>query len=199
VTGKNLTPCSEMKKEGTDVILIDFEPDKGNVIVCDCVGILKERHSDIEGKMAKQKLRTNWKKKSTKCRMVFRTEVELSSGKTEILQVVSEPISCTQLPGTPEILKMSLNTCDPRGGEELWMIGKNFMKDSVVTFQDPDRTWVRSVHPNKEFFNATHLIVTVPPYFDQRLSQPLKVRSQSSSNCVFALRTVCWRLGVHLN
>ena len=135
MTGKNLTPCSEIKKEGTDVILIDFEPDKGNVIVCDCVGILKERHSDIEGKMAKQKMRTNWKKKSTKCRMVFRTEVELSNGKTEILQVVSDPISCTQLPGTPEILKMSLTSCDPCGGEELWMIGKNFMKDSVVIFQ----------------------------------------------------------------
>ena len=135
VTGKNLTPCTEIKKEGTDVILIDFEPDKGNVIVCDCVGILKERHSDIEGKMVKQKMRTNWKKKSTKCRMVFRTEVELANGKTEILQVVSDPISCTQLPGTPEILKMSLSSCDPCGGEELWMIGKNFMKDSVVIFQ----------------------------------------------------------------
>ena len=135
VTGQNLTPCTEIKKEGTDVILIDFEPDKGNVIVCDCVGILKERHSDIEGKMVKQKMRTNWKKKSTKCRMVFRTEVELANGKTEILQVVSDPISCTQLPGTPEILKMSLSSCDPCGGEELWMIGKNFMKDSVVIFQ----------------------------------------------------------------
>ena len=99
MTGKNLTPCQEMKKEGTDVILIEFEPEKDNVIVCDCVGILKERHSDIESKMTKQKLRTNWKKKSTKCRMVFRTEIELSNGKTEILQAVSELISCTQLPG----------------------------------------------------------------------------------------------------
>ena len=70
---------------------------------------------------------------------------------------------------------MSLASCDPAGGEELWMIGKNFMKDSVVVFQDPDRTWVRSVHPNKEFFNATHLIVTVPQYFDLRITQPIKV------------------------
>ena len=100
MTGKNLTPCQEMKKEGADVILINFEAEKDNVIFCDCVGILKERHSDIEGKMTKQKLRTNWKKKSTKCRMVFRTEIELTNGKTEILQVVSDLISCTQLPGT---------------------------------------------------------------------------------------------------
>ena len=54
----------------------------------------------------------------------------------EVLQVVSDPISCTQLPGTPEITKMSLSTCSPSGGEELWMIGKNFLKDCVVVFQE---------------------------------------------------------------
>ena len=42
-------------------------------------------------------------------------------------------------------------------------------------FQDHDRAWVRTAHPNKEFFNATHMIVTVPPYYEQRLTQPIKV------------------------
>ncbi len=41
--------------------------------------------------------------------------------------------------------------------------------------QDHERAWVRTVHPNKEFFNATHLIVTVPNYYEDRLTQPLKV------------------------
>ena len=89
---------------------------------------------------------------------------------------MSDLICCTQLPGTPEILKMSLATCDPRGGDELWMIGKNFMKDAIVTFQDQDRTWVRTVPPIKEFFNATHLIVMIPPFYEQRLTQPYKVK-----------------------
>ena len=68
--------------------------------------------------------------------MVFRTEVENGNGDMEVLQVVSDPISCTQLPGTPEITKMSLSTCSTSGGEELWMIGKNFLKDCVVVFQE---------------------------------------------------------------
>ena len=70
------------------------------------------------------------------CRIVFRTEIENLTGDMEVLQVVSDPISCTQLPGTPEITKMSLSTCSPSGGEELWMIGKNFLKDCVVVFQE---------------------------------------------------------------
>ena len=68
--------------------------------------------------------------------MVFRTEIENKSGNMEVLQVVSDPISCNQLPGTPEIAKMSLSTCSTSGGEELWMIGKNFLKDCAVVFQE---------------------------------------------------------------
>ena len=78
MAGKNSTPCQEMKKEGTDVILIDMDPTKYHEVVCDCVGILKERHSDIETKMPKQtrqRKSENWKRKTTKCRMVFRAEV----------------------------------------------------------------------------------------------------------------------------
>ena len=101
VSGKNSTPCREMKTENTDVILIDMEPDKDRKVVCDCVGILKERHSDIEGKVPPNK-RVNWKKKTTKCRIVFRVELEPEPGseKKEILQAVTDTISCTQLPGT---------------------------------------------------------------------------------------------------
>ena len=85
--------------------------------------------------------------------MVFRTEVENGNGDMEVLQVVSDPISCTQLPGTPEITKMSLSTCSTSGGEELWMIGKNFLKDCVVVFQEsacsrrlPDRLFCNDIY-----------------------------------------------------
>ena len=36
---------------------------------CDCVGILKERASDIENKKPHQTRRTNWRKKTTKVGM----------------------------------------------------------------------------------------------------------------------------------
>ena len=97
-----------MKKENTDVILIDMDPDKERIVVCDCVGILKERHSDIEGKIAPNK-RVNWKKKTTKCRLVYRTEIENSKGQREILQVVTDTICCTQLPGNKKIIIFSQN------------------------------------------------------------------------------------------
>ena len=51
VTGKNSNPCAEKKLDGTDVIELSFEPQLGNMtIVCDCVGILKERFADVEAR-----------------------------------------------------------------------------------------------------------------------------------------------------
>ncbi len=174
VSGKNSTPCQELKKENTDVILVDMDAEKDFTVVCDCVGILKERHSDIESKVPATK-RVQWKKKqTTKCRLVFRTEVVLENGRPEVLQVASDAISCTQLPGTPEVLKMSLTSCSLAGGEELWMIGKNFLKDTVVIFQE-DNGWTKSAKPNKEFFNNTHLIVTIPPYRDPNCAKAVVV------------------------
>lgn len=38
--------------------------------------------------------------------------------------------------GIPEILKKSLHTCSVRGGEEVFIIGKNFLKDTKVIFQE---------------------------------------------------------------
>ena len=66
MAGKNSTPCHELKKEGTDVILIDMDPARFYEVNCDCVGILKERASDIENKKPHQTRRTNWRKKTTK-------------------------------------------------------------------------------------------------------------------------------------
>lgn len=38
--------------------------------------------------------------------------------------------------GIPEILKKSLHSCSVRGGEEVFIIGKNFLKDTKVIFQE---------------------------------------------------------------
>ena len=66
---------------------------------------------------------------------------------------------------------MSLTSCSIEGGEELWIIGKNFLKDTEVVFKE-DRensirpVWMEKVKPIKEFFSNNHLIVNVPPYRD---------------------------------
>lgn len=41
VFGKNSTPCTEVKEDGTVLIDIEFDPQKNWHVTCDCVGILK--------------------------------------------------------------------------------------------------------------------------------------------------------------
>ena len=45
-------------------------------------------------------------------------------------------MSAAQPAGLPEILKKSLHSCSVRGGEEVFIIGKNFLKDTKVIFQE---------------------------------------------------------------
>lgn len=55
----------------------------------------------------------------------------------------------------PEICKKSLSACPCTGEMELFVLGKNFLKDTRVVFQDGDALsetpWEESVQPDKEF------------------------------------------------
>lgn len=62
---------------------------------CDCVGILKERNVDVEHRFPEESSARS-KKKSTRCRMVFRTTITHPNGSTETLQVTSQPIVCSK-------------------------------------------------------------------------------------------------------
>lgn len=88
------------------------------------------------------------KKRSTKCRMVFR--VELPNG--EVLQTISAPILCTQPLGTPEVLKKSVSECSTSGGQEMFIIGKNFLKDSKIVWKSTN--WSKIVEPDKEYLHS---------------------------------------------
>ncbi|KAL0273832.1 UNVERIFIED_CONTAM: hypothetical protein PYX00_006408 [Menopon gallinae] len=177
VSGKNSTPCVERKVDGTVVIEVDLDPSKDMVITCDCVGILKERNVDVEHRFPDQTGTRN-KKKSTRCRMVFRTAITNSDGTVEVLQVCSQPIVCTQPPGVPEICKKSLTSCPVTGGAELFILGKNFLKDTKVIFQQPDihPPWEETVLPDKEFLQQTHLVCVVPPYRSLEIIEPITVK-----------------------
>lgn len=61
---------------------------------CDCVGILKERNVDVEHRFPDQTTSRS-KKKSTRCRMVFRATIVNDDGTPEVLQVTSQPIVCS--------------------------------------------------------------------------------------------------------
>lgn len=45
-------------------------------------------------------------------------------------------LSPAQPAGVPEILKKSLHSCSVRGGDEVFIIGKNFLKDTKVIFHE---------------------------------------------------------------
>lgn len=189
VCGKNSTPCQERRVDGTTVLEIDMLPAKDMTVSCDCVGILKERNVDVEKRLVRYGGTRN-KKRSTKCRLVFRVCLpsQLAPDGTtipsEILQVASAPILCTQPPGIPEISKKSLTECSCKGDVELFIIGKNFLKDTTVIFKEPASDaaehemtyiWEKSVTPEKEYLQPTHLICRTPPYRSLDVTHPVLV------------------------
>ncbi|KPP75144.1 nuclear factor of activated T-cells 5-like, partial [Scleropages formosus] len=184
VTGRNTTACKEVDIEGTTVIEVCLDPSSNmtlaleNMVVqlnrVDCVGILKLRNADVEARIGV----AGSKKKSTRARLVFRVNIPRSDGSMFTLQAPSSPILCTQPAGVPEILKKSLHSCPAVGGQEVFLIGKNFLKGTKVIFQEnasDENSWKAEAEIDMELFHQNHLIVKVPPYQNLAISTPVSV------------------------
>ncbi|XP_068595451.1 nuclear factor of activated T-cells 5-like [Brachionichthys hirsutus] len=174
VTGRNTTVCKEVDIESTTVIEIPLEPSNDMTLAVDCVGILKLRNADVEARIGV----AGSKKKSTRARLAFRVAIPQSDGSVLTLQVPSSPILCTQPAGVPEILKKSLHSCSVRGGEEVFIIGKNFLKGTKVIFQEnitDDNSWQAEAKIDMDLFHQNHLIVTAPPFHNQSIPSPVSV------------------------
>ncbi|XP_034046413.1 nuclear factor of activated T-cells 5 isoform X2 [Thalassophryne amazonica] len=174
VTGRNTTACNEVDIEGTTVIEVSLDPSTNMTLAVDCVGILKLRNADVEARIGV----AGSKKKSTRARLVFRVRIHRPDGSVLTLQTSSSSILCTQPAGLPEILKKSLHTCSVRGGEELFIIGKNFLKDTKVIFQEnvsDENSWKAEAEIDMELFHQNHLIVKVPPYQNQSITSAVYV------------------------
>ncbi|XP_071357736.1 nuclear factor of activated T-cells 5a isoform X3 [Trachinotus anak] len=174
VTGRNTTACKEVDIEGTTVIEIPLEPTNDMTLAVDCVGILKLRNADVEARIGV----AGSKKKSTRARLAFRVTIPQPDGSVLTLQVPSSPILCTQPAGVPEILKKSLQSCSVRGGEEVFIIGKNFLKGTKVIFQEniaDDNSWQAEAKIDMDLFHQNHLIVTVPPFHNQSITSSVSV------------------------
>ncbi|KAJ3593030.1 hypothetical protein NHX12_005368 [Muraenolepis orangiensis] len=174
VTGRNTTACKEVDIEGTTVIEVPLDPSTNMTLAVDCVGVLKLRNADVEARIGV----AGSKKKSTRARLVFRVNIPCPDGSILTLQTLSSPILCTQPAGLPEILKKSLHSCSVRGGEEVFIIGKNFLKDTKVVFHEnisDENSWKEEAEIDMELFHQNHLIVKVPPYQNQDISSPVGV------------------------
>ncbi|KAL3860118.1 hypothetical protein ACJMK2_010284 [Sinanodonta woodiana] len=178
VCGKNSTPCTDKDIDGTTVIEVELKPSSDMTAVIDCVGILKLRNADVEQRIGIAKA----KKKSTKARLIFRTTFQKPDGSSITLQVASSTILCTQPAGQPEICKMSIRETLMSGGDELFIIGKNFLKGAKVMFQQPRDgedggfKWEEEGEIDKDYFQPTHIICKVPPYGEQILTGPVVVQ-----------------------
>lgn len=174
VTGRNTTACREVDIEGTTVIEVPLDPSNNMTLAVDCVGILKLRNADVEARIGV----AGSKKKSTRARLVFRVNIPRADGSVLTLQAPSSPILCTQPAGIPEILKKSLHSCSVRGGEEVFIIGKNFLKGTKVIFQEnvsDEKSWRAEAEIDMELFHQNHLIVKVPPYQNLAITSPVSV------------------------
>ncbi|KAL8195143.1 UNVERIFIED_CONTAM: Nuclear factor of activated T-cells 5 [Gekko kuhli] len=174
VMGRNTTPCKEVDIEGTTVIEVGLDPNNSMTLAVDCVGILKLRNADVEARIGI----VGSKKKSTRARLVFRVNIPRKDGSTLTLQTPSTPILCTQPAGVPEILKKSLHSCSVKGEEEVFLIGKNFLKGTKVIFQEnvsDENSWKAEAEIDMELFHQNHVIVKVPPYHDQQITAPVSV------------------------
>ncbi|XP_029464158.1 nuclear factor of activated T-cells 5 isoform X2 [Rhinatrema bivittatum] len=174
VTGRNTTPCKEVDIEGTTVIEVGLDASNDMTLAVDCVGILKLRNADVETRIGI----AGSKKKSTRARLVFRVNIPRKDGSLLTLQTSSSPILCTQPAGVPEILKKSLHSCSAKGEDEVFLIGKNFLKGAKVFFQEnvsDENSWKAEAEIDMELFHQNHLIVTVPPYHDQHITSPISV------------------------
>ncbi|XP_016359105.1 nuclear factor of activated T-cells 5a isoform X1 [Sinocyclocheilus anshuiensis] len=174
VTGRNTTACKEVDIEGTTVIEVNLEPTNSMTLAVDCVGILKLRNADVEARIGV----AGSKKKSTRARLAFRVNIPRPDGSVLTLQALSSPILCTQPAGVPEILKKSLHSGSVAGGEEVFIIGKNFLKGTKVLFQEnstDESGWQAEAEIDMELFHQNHLVVKVPPYHDQTVTSAVSV------------------------
>uniref|UniRef100_UPI00358FC67A nuclear factor of activated T-cells 5-like n=1 Tax=Myxine glutinosa TaxID=7769 RepID=UPI00358FC67A len=182
VLGRNTTQCHELKVDGVSVIEMMLEPEQNMTLPVDCIGILKLRNADVEARFGSSRC----KKRSTRVRLAFRVILNRADGSTLTLQVASTPILCTQPTGTPEILKKSLHRGSAGGGEELFLIGKNFLKDMKIIFKECESggtvSWEAAAEIDIDFFHQNHLIVKVPPYCDQGITSPVCVQISVSTS-----------------
>ena len=78
-------------------------------------------------------------------------------GLTSCWRLFTVMVCAAQPVGAPEISKKSISSCSTRGGDELFIIGKNFMKGTVVVFEevnDDQVVWSSEADIDLDFFQA---------------------------------------------
>ncbi|XP_061676013.1 nuclear factor of activated T-cells, cytoplasmic 1-like isoform X1 [Syngnathoides biaculeatus] len=178
ITGKTVSTAShEVLQSNTKILEIPLLPENNMRAIIDCAGILKLRNSDIE----LRKGETDIGRKNTRVRLVFRVHINQPNGRTVSLQACSNPIECSQRSAQelPLVEKQSMDRYPATGGKMMVLSGLNFLPDSKVVFvekaQDGHHLWETEAKVDKDSVKSNSLFVEIPPYRNQRISNPLQV------------------------
>ncbi|RWS09374.1 hypothetical protein B4U79_17422 [Dinothrombium tinctorium] len=163
--GNNAT---EVQFGDSTAIEFSFRPENGMEAVLNCIGIVKQRMFEIKLKERKSNKHSDKEKakqsqrdgKPGCCRLVFQCKHPKKNG---ILRAVSDTILCKQITKAPEIHRISINQSSVRGGDELFIFGKNFSSEAKVVFS-VGKQWRKAVKPQKEFVHKTHLVCNIPAF-----------------------------------
>ncbi|VUZ55339.1 unnamed protein product [Hymenolepis diminuta] len=129
--------------------------------------------------------RRSLKPKSCSTRLVYRVLLLSPENTVEgVVQVISDPIRCTQIVGGPEITRMSIKEGDAQTRPELFIIGKNFVRGTRVIFRQmandssDDVRWEMDAEIEAPYCTQTHLVCKVPEYTGPSLplTAPLRVK-----------------------
>ncbi|VDM37295.1 unnamed protein product [Toxocara canis] len=132
--GAIATPCRKMiADDGIHCLEITLRPETNMTAVLDCVGILKICGNDTRRRASKSAKNNN---ANCSVRLVFRAYVSFENGSESVIRTESEPIRCVQQLGTPEVLKISRYSASASGGDELFIIGRNFDRNTSVLFRE---------------------------------------------------------------
>ncbi|KAI6182150.1 hypothetical protein M3Y97_00349200 [Aphelenchoides bicaudatus] len=190
VSGKTpiTTPCKKITAhDGIDCLEVTLRPESQMTAVLDCMGILKICSYDVRQQQKRQRRTTSSKRQkpadvtdespetqasnlaSTCTRICFRAYVlDDSKNNVTILKSFTEPIRCVQQLGVPEVLKMSLTSAPSQGGMDLFIIGRNFDRNTSVLFREytDEGTigWSAEAAIDKAYFHQCHIVCKVPKY-----------------------------------
>uniref|UniRef100_A0A914IB50 Rel homology dimerisation domain-containing protein n=1 Tax=Globodera rostochiensis TaxID=31243 RepID=A0A914IB50_GLORO len=94
-------------------------------------------------------------------------QCELLEGR--MLQMHTEAIRCVQQLGCPDVLKMSLHEASSSGGQQLFIIGRNFNpKNLRVLFREYNNDgalgWSAEAKLDQRLVHQCHIVCTVPTY-----------------------------------
>lgn len=128
IASRNSTPCEDdtfiLDGVGqTEGIKINLTPKDDYCALIDCVGILKLRNADVENE-SKSKAQPKPKRRNPTVRLAFHATIPADPDRgfdSRKIIVASNPISCSQPEGQPEILRMSTNSGSSEGGDELFI------------------------------------------------------------------------------